>query len=212
MNKTFWVLLLLGGLGVVFAGWLLAENQTTPLSLDIPGPRQILMERDQAIRRIVAQENTEETAIKAQLRELINGVMDFPELARRSLGSHWDSLSKKERATFSALFKELIEITSTKKLDIFRTDSVEYPREVIRGDQAEVTSIISKSRERVEVVYLLHLRNGEWKVYDMIIDDLGLAENYRSQFNKIIQQDKFSGLLRRLRERIQEEKSGKKLP
>lgn len=172
-----------------------------------PGPRAILKERDETIRAIIAQEDTAEEMIKSQLRELINGIMDFPELAHRSLGQHWETLSAKDRSLFTRLFRELIELTSTKKLDIFKADRASYSEEIIRGDTAEVKSIISQGREEIEVVYLLHRSKGEWKVYDMIVDDLGLAENYRTQFNKIIQQSAFSGLVQRLRERIREEKT-----
>jgi phospholipid transport system substrate-binding protein len=101
----------------------------------------------------------------------------------------------------------LIELTSTKKLEIFKADQVEYREETIRGEEAEVETLVHKGRERVEVIYLLHRVKGEWKVYDMIIDELGLAENYRTQFNKIIQEKKIAGLLERLRERIQEEEA-----
>ena len=183
-----------------------AEHAPTASPND-PGPRAILQERDETIRAIIAQEDTTEEVIKSQLRDLINGIMDFPELAHRSLGQHWETLSSKDRSLFTRLFRELIELTSTKKLDIFKADRASYPEETIRGGTAEVKSIISQGREEIEVVYLLHRVKGEWKVYDMIVDDLGLSENYRTQFNKIIQQNAFSGLVQRLRDRIREEKA-----
>lgn len=170
------------------------------------GPRAILRERDQTIRDIMSDSNIEENQVKARLKVLINGIMDFPELARRSLGTYWKKIGPADQEKFTRLFKELIEITSTKKLEIFKADRVDYPVETIRGNQAEVRAQIYKGREKVEVVYSLHRVKGEWKIYDMIIDELGLAENYLTQFDKIIKERRFAGLLKRLQSRIIEEK------
>jgi len=170
------------------------------------GPRAILRERDQTIREIMADSDVEEAKVKERLKVLINGIMDFPELARLSLGAHWKNIGPAEQEKFTRLFKELIEITSTKKLEIFKADRVDYPVETIQGDKALVKAQIYKGREKVEVVYSLRRVKGEWKICDMVIDELGLAENYRAQFNKIIRERRFAGLLKRLQSRIIEEK------
>ena len=170
------------------------------------GPLAILRERDQTIREIMADDNVEEAKVKERLKVLINGIMDFPALARLSLGTYWKRIIPADQEKFVKLFKELIEITSTKKLDIFKADRVDYPVETISGDKAEVRAQIYKGREKVEVVYSLHQVKGEWKIYNMVVDELGLAENYRTQFIKIIRESRFAGLLKRLQTRIIEEK------
>lgn len=192
-------------------------NPESPAAVTVPanpsgagpaesGPRAILRERDQTIKEIMADSNVEETKVKARLKVLINGIMDFPELARLSLGTYWKRIGPADREKFTRLFKELIEITSTKKLDIFKADRVDYPVETIQGNKALVRSQLYKGREKVEVVYSLHKVKGEWKIYDMVVDELGLAENYRTQFNKIIREKRFAGLLRQMQSRINEEK------
>jgi len=178
-------------------------SETSPAE---SGPRAILRERDQMIREIMADSNVEEAKVKERLKVLINGIMDFPELARLSLGTYWKKIGPAEQEKFTRLFKELIEITSTKKLDIFKADRVDYPVETIQGNKALVQSQLYKGREKVEVVYSLHRVKGEWKIYNMVVDELGLAENYRTQFNKIISEKRFAGLLKRLQSRIIEEK------
>jgi len=170
------------------------------------GPRAILRERDQTIREIMSDSNVEEAQVKERLKVLINGIIDFSELARRSLGTYWKKIGPADQEKFTRLFKELIEITSTKKLEIFKANRVDYPVETIRGNQAEVRAQVYKGREKVEVAYSLHRVKGEWKIYDMVVDELGLAENYRTQFNKIIKEKRFAGLLKRLQSRIKEEK------
>ena len=119
---------------------------------------------------------------------------------------YWKRIIPADQEKFVKLFKELIEITSTKKLDIFKADRVDYPVETISGDKALVKAQIYKGREKVGVVYSLHRVKGEWKIYDMVVDELGLAENYRTQFIKIIKESRFAGLLKRLQTRINEEK------
>jgi len=45
----------------------------------------------------------------------------------------------------------------------------------------------------------MHLRNGRWLVYDVIIEGVSLVSNYRTQFNKIVQTESYDALVQRLR-------------
>ena len=53
--------------------------------------------------------------------------------------------------------------------------------------------------EPIAVSYKLHLAGGEWKIYDVVIENISLVGNFRSQFNRIIAASSFDELLEKLR-------------
>ena len=59
----------------------------------------------------------------------------------------------------------------------------------------------------------MHLKNGEWKVYDVVIDAISLVANYRSSFNQEIKKSGIDSLIASLAERNEQptdDKSSKK--
>jgi hypothetical protein len=57
--------------------------------------------------------------------------------------------------------------------------------------------VFSKGSESV-VVYKLQLKNGEWKAWDLVIDDLSTAGNYGDQFRTILKNNSIDNLIGRL--------------
>ncbi|MGO9017623.1 MAG: ABC transporter substrate-binding protein [Syntrophobacteraceae bacterium] len=43
---------------------------------------------------------------------------------------------------------------------------------------------------------------GNWRVYDVMIEGVGLVTNYRGQFDEILSRSSFDDLLRQLREKV----------
>lgn len=61
------------------------------------------------------------------------------------------------------------------------------------------TKIVKKNGEELPVNYKLDLANGDWKVYDVIIENISLVNNYRSQFNHVLAKSSINDLLNRMR-------------
>ena len=53
----------------------------------------------------------------------------------------------------------------------------------------------------MSVNYRLHQVQGEWKIYDVVVDDISIIANYRSQFSRILSRGSFDDLLKRLKEK-----------
>ena len=47
-------------------------------------------------------------------------------------------------------------------------------------------------------------KDGHWVVYDVVTDEQSMLENYRAEFNKIINKDGFDALLKRMRKKLDE--------
>jgi phospholipid transport system substrate-binding protein len=58
---------------------------------------------------------------------------------------------------------------------------------------------VTKRGSEVPVDYRLHMTNGRWLVYDVIIEGVSLISNYRTQFNKVVQTESYPALVQKLR-------------
>jgi len=137
---------------------------------------------------------------KTAVRRIANEIFDFAEIAKRSLGRHWQGRTEGERKEFVGLFADLLERSYISKIELYGGEKILYTGERMDGDTASVlTKIITKNGTEVPVEYRL-LRQGErWLVYDVGIEGVSLVSNYRTQFNKIIQTSSYAELVRKMK-------------
>lgn len=144
----------------------------------------------------------ETVAKRKQLRNTLYPKFDFAEMARRSLGAHWQRRSPQERQEFVEVFTDLIENTYMTQIESYSGEKVTMGAERRDGDYAEVDSKISANRgEEISVVYKLRQNGGSWKIYDVVIENISLVNNYRSQFNRVIAQSSFDELFRKMKDK-----------
>ncbi len=137
------------------------------------------------------------------LREQIQPVFDFGEMAKRSLGVNWRDRSPQERERFTALFTELLENSYLGKIESYNGERIRYAREKVDGSYAEVdTTIVVSGRREIPVVYRLLGAGDRWRIYDVEIEGISLVNNYRSQFKGILAKSSFEELMNRLRSTV----------
>ena len=140
------------------------------------------------------------TTYRADLRKVIFPQFDIPEMAKRSLGLNWRPRTPAEQKEFVDLFSHLLEDFFSDKLKSFEDEEFVYSGEIKDGDYAKVeTMIVTKEGKEISIDYRLHLVDENWKVYDMVIENVSLVKNYRSQFNRIITKSSYQDLVRRIR-------------
>jgi len=137
---------------------------------------------------------------RVAVRKIADDIFDFPEVARRSLGRHWQALSEKQREEFTGLFSDLLERSYISKIELYGGEKITYLAERVDGDVATVpTRFLSKSGAEIPVDYRMLKRGDKWLVYDVNIEGVSLVSNYRTQFNKIIQTSSYNDLVQKLR-------------
>ena len=73
---------------------------------------------------------------------------------------------------------------------------------MIDQDYAEVESkIIGAKGEQSVVIYRLKHTDGKWKVYDAVVENISIVNNYRSQFERVISKSSYEELKKMLREK-----------
>jgi phospholipid transport system substrate-binding protein len=137
---------------------------------------------------------------RTAIREVVYEIFDFRELSQRSLGPHWPARTPAERDEFVLLFADLLERSYIGKIEMYSGgDRILYTGESIDGDQASVrTKIVTKQGTEIPVDYRMHRVGERWLVYDVAIEGVSLIANYRAQFNRIIRQSSFKGLVTQL--------------
>jgi len=157
------------------------------------------MERVMAVTRTF-RNATDFTDNKDRLRQIILPRFDFSEMARRSLGNRWSTLAGRENE-FVAAFVQFAEASYMNALGSYRGEKMTYGREQVDENFAEVDTQVLGRGEPAPVTYKLHLVGNDWKVYDVIIDNVSVVSNFRSQFSRILQTASIDELMRRLREK-----------
>jgi len=136
---------------------------------------------------------------REQLRQILASRFDFTEMAKRSLGANWQKGSSSEQQQFVRLFTDLLERSYIGQIEGYAGEKIIYGREAVEENQANVeTKIVTKKSEEVSVVYKLKADGGDWKVYDVVIENVSLVNNFRTQFNRVLAKGSFAELINKL--------------
>ena len=139
---------------------------------------------------------------RAAVRKLAAEAFDVQETARRALGTHWQQRSPAEREEFVQLFADLLERTYIAKIDLYGGERLRFTDERLDGDIAVVRAkVTTRQGQEVPVEGRMHKKGERWLIYDVVIENISLINNYRSQFDRIIRTSSFAELVRRLKSR-----------
>ncbi len=197
MQTSKQIFLMLAGMILLQTG-LSGQAQSTDLS-----PLDLIKARNQQVENIIEQAgDSVNVETKEQLKDVINGCIDFTELSRIALGKYWQPRSQIEKTDFVNVFQKLIRNSSVKKLEVYKADKNIYDEPEINGSKAKVVQIAQKKRKQVEIIYKLHRVDNDWKVYDMDIDGVSTARNYRESFYRQIAKTSYEAMYDKLVKRL----------
>jgi phospholipid transport system substrate-binding protein len=136
---------------------------------------------------------------KGLVRQILLTRFDFAAMAEKSLGDRWKDLNGKE-GEFVSAFTNFIEQSYMGTLGSYRGEKIVYDRDRADRELAEVdTRVVGGRGAPIEIDYKLYLIGEQWKVYDVVIDDVSVVRNYRSQFMRILQTASLEELIQKLR-------------
>ena len=187
--------------------WLLLS--ASALAADDQGPLRVIQSGTEKALEIIQNRKPDG---KLHLRDRRNEILqivdqyfDFEEMARRSLGAGWKSQPPQKQETFVKLFKDLLFNTYLDRVENYTAsnEKVVFDGQKLDGDYAVVnTRVTGFKGGDVDVIYSLRFRNGQWKVYDVVIAGVSLVNNYRSQFSSILAKQSFDDLLKTMNEKV----------
>ena len=134
------------------------------------------------------------------IKKVIAQNFHFDAMAKQALGQHWQALNETKRSEFKAIFQDLFQESYTRLvLDFLGREKILYNKEEIRQNQAMVKTTIVRISEEIPVDYSLAAVEQKWLVDDVKIDRVSIVQNYQKSFSRVIQQESFEGLLKRMR-------------
>jgi phospholipid transport system substrate-binding protein len=164
-------------------------------------PGQQVQETIQRLTAIVSSATGAEAERLDEVKRLLLPRFDWPEMARRSLGKHWPRVPERQQE-FVAAFTDFVGAAYLGTIAGYRDERIIFGEERRDQNLAEVeTKLVPNKGDPMPVNYRLHLVQGDWKIYDVVIADISLINNYRSQFNRVLARSSLDDLVRQLRDK-----------
>jgi phospholipid transport system substrate-binding protein len=201
-----------GGVLSLTCGIALVLTLAVGTSASETGPQAHLQETLEAITAVLVnpqwQESGKDQARKQEVRRIIYEAFDFWEMSREVLGTQWVKLTPPQQEEFTGLFGNFFERSYNRMIlrflgerqTVYGTTSVNNGRAVVQ------TTLVSKNDAKLPVDYQLMSHNERWAIYDVVIDGVSLAMNYRAQFTKILRTSSYDTLIQRIKAKIEEER------
>jgi phospholipid transport system substrate-binding protein len=150
-------------------------------------------------------------------KKVLHGTFDVKRLCRLALADHWSEIGSSKQEKFVDVMTQLLEKKAifsreqggkkSKGKTPYRVVNKGHSYKNAAKDKALVMSYVHIPTEslKIELNYkMVKEADGQWKIYDVIVDDASLLDNYRYQFNSIIRKDGFDDLLRRMEVKLKE--------
>jgi phospholipid transport system substrate-binding protein len=143
------------------------------------------------VRQVLAIMHNTGMSPEQRRRELIGvaeSKFDLATMARGALGSHWNELSPAQRERFVSLFAAFIEDAYFDKIQDYASLHISVNGENFadRNHASVNASVAQPGQDEIAITFKLELRGTDWAVYDVVIEDVGMIENYRAQFDRVI--------------------------
>ena len=169
--------------------------------------QRFLEQKHEAVERLMRQDPSPRR--DQQVTRMLSGLLDYEELAKRALSNHWDGLEEAQRSEFVSILEQLVERNYRANLQRTLSFEVRYEGAEAQGD-AVLVRTEARSRENrrappVSIDYLMQREGRGWRVFDVTVDDgLSMVQNYRRQFDRIIEREGWDGLMQRMRDRLEQ--------
>lgn len=144
------------------------------------------------------------------LQDVIYPVFDFAEMSKQCLGSNWNKATPEEQQEFTKLFTNLLSHTYLSKVRKVDQTRIDFVGETIDQNRGLVRTNLLDKGDNVVINYRVYQNQNRWLVYDLIIENISLASNYRSEFAAIVRKDGIAGLITQLRDKIDTRDAGLK--
>ena len=167
-----------------------------------------MQQRDTEIKAAVNELSADATSeTRDAVAKLINARIDFYEMGCRALGTYCNELAEKDIKRFVATFAAIVRSQALGDLGIYKAE-VTYSAISVTGDEARAQTSARMEEVELPVTYLLHRKDANWWVYDIVIDGVSTVDGYAVSFQGYIRKRGFEALMTSLERRLDRSRSG----
>ncbi len=180
----------------------------SPLSVDAGAPLDTVQTNVNKVLDVLRDPNLKAESAKEikkeKLEAMYKQMFDEVELSMRSLGGNWKKLSPAQQQEFIQLYRQILGKAYIDKILSFTNEKIVFSKEnILSNSQAEVQTKVITSSNEIPIFYRVILKDGTWKVYDVVVENVSLIQNYRSQFNSLLAKNTPDQLLEILRKKVE---------
>ena len=183
-----------------------------PAYAQAPSPMNTIKERIDRVIELLNDPQYKDPAKRGDQREKIwetaSPMFDFSEISRRTIGPAWDKFSEDQKNHFTKVFSEFLGNTYLDRVQgEYQNEQIVYVSEAVREPQALVRTQLVRDKMVMPIDYRMRLDAGQWKIYDVLVENgVSIVQNYRVQFQSILQKESPDQLIARLEQRLTERK------
>lgn len=172
----------------------------------IPSPTEQVRETIDAVLVVVTDDAMDREGKREKITELLQDSFDFRTMSKLTLGLNWKKATHEQQERFVTLFTEVLKWTYVSRIEDYSGETVEYGGErMTKKGRAEVeTFIVTNNGTKIPLTYKVHLSDGTWRAYDVVIEGVSLIRNYRGNYREIVKKDGFDGLFSVMDKKIKE--------
>ena len=168
------------------------------------GPRAQVENTVNAVMETLKDDSLDRDAKRGKVRGLIRARFDFETMSQRTLATYWKKATTEERERYIDLFSKLLEWTYIGRIEAYTNETVKYTGEKIKDNRAVVDTAIVTASTEIPIDYKMLKSGDQWRVYDVIIEQVSLVRNYRSSYRSIVKKEGMSGLLDKMEKKVQQ--------
>lgn len=139
---------------------------------------------------------------RAEIRKIADNYFDFHMMSKQALGPYWNKLAPAKQQAYVKAFSQFLFNQYINKVEKYTDQKILYEMKGKSGPYAIVNVVIEgRQTGKIPIAYRLHLSNGKWRAYDVVIQGVSLVNNYRSQFRSVLTRHSFADLMQRLEQK-----------
>ncbi len=157
---------------------------------DTNTPRGVVQATTGAVITVLANAGLSSDDKRHRIEAIVYARVDFATLSKLVLARSWNQLSEEQRTQFMDEFRQNLSATYGRNVESYKNEKVTIVDDHAepRGDWTVRTKIVRNGADDINVHYRLRQIDGTWKIIDIIIENVSLVANFRSQFQEIMSQ------------------------
>ena len=148
------------------------------------------------------------SAQRDEIWKNVKPMFDFEEISRRAVARNWNDFTAAEKVAFTDVFAQFLGNTYIDKIQgEYHNEKIVYIGQDVRSEvYAEVKTHVVRETIEIPVNYRMRKNDdGQWHIYDIIVEGVSLVKNYRTQFASILRKKKPTQLIQQLNEKLTEQ-------
>jgi phospholipid transport system substrate-binding protein len=170
-------------------------------------PRQVAQDTLDQVMAVLAKKDVSSRVRVSEIEQIVFGVFDFSTMSKLVLARNWKRFNAEQRKEFTSEFKLYLSRTYGGRLDRYSQTDIEVygARVEPRGDVTVLSRVVGGEFDGIEMNYRMREQKGQWKVIDVIVENVSLISNFRSQFGEVISRGGPESLFKKMQEKNAEQ-------